>query len=399
MAAQNRRHQDGQSPGSEQHPVVILGSGLAGYGVAREFRKLDSETPLLMITADDGASYSKPMLSTGFTKGKTAAELVQAEAGAMAEQLDMALRTHTRVTAIDPQSRCLHIGDERLHYDRLVLALGAAAIDLQLPGTASERVQSINDLEDYDRFRAQLPEQGRVVILGAGLIGCEFANDLRNGGHEVTVVAPSDQVMPGLLPAQAAEAVRAALTTEGARFLLGRTAVRVDEVDDGVQVQLDDGNLLTADLVLSAVGLRPRTDLAADAGLAVGQGVRVNRQLETSAPGVYALGDCAEVDGLVLMYVLPLMASARALAKTLAGEPTAVKWGAMPVMVKTPCCPTAVSPPAATAEGVWQVQQEGMSVKALFRGASGALLGFALTGDAALEKQALTRELPPLHGT
>jgi rubredoxin-NAD+ reductase len=172
---------------------------------------------------------------------------------------------------------------------------------------------------------------------------------------------------------------------------------RVDRRADGVQLSLANGDTLTADLVISAVGLRPRVELACAAGLEVGHGIVVNRALETSAPDVYALGDCAEVDGRVLLYVLPLMASARALAKTLTGERTEVSYGTMPVMIKTPCCPTAVCPPPAGAEGQWQVEQEGTDVKARFLAPSGEVLGFAVTGRFAVEKQALAREVPPIH--
>ncbi|MFW5825811.1 MAG: FAD-dependent oxidoreductase, partial [Marinobacter sp.] len=209
-------------------------------------------------------------------------------------------------------------------------------------------------------------------------------------------VAPSNQVMPGLLPEAAAAAVQAALEAEGVTFFLGVAAESATEEGDQVQVRLNDGAMLQGDLVLSAVGLRPRTALAGQAGLEVGQGIRTDRLLATSAPDVYALGDCAEVEGQVLMYVMPLMAAARALAATLTGEPTPVQWGAMPVMVKTPCCPAAVCPPEPTADGQWDVHRDGNSVRALYRNSAGELLGFALTGDYVIEKQALAREVPPV---
>lgn len=379
-----------------QAPIVIIGSGLSGYSLARELRKRDRDLPLMMITADDGASYSKPMLSTGFTKAKTADELAQAEAGAMADQLNMELRTHTRVTGIDPETHEVMIGNERLAYRKLVLAWGADVIRLPEAVSGCDRVCSINDLEDYRHFRKLVEGHRRVILLGAGLIGCEYANDLRNGGYEVTVVAPSTQVMPGLLPEPAADAVRQALEDEGVRFHLGVAAESVSEENGQARVQLSDGAMLQGDVVVSAVGLRPRTGLAAAAGLAVGHGIYTDRWLATSAPDVYALGDCAEVEGHVLMYVMPLMAGARALAATLTGEPTPVKWGAMPVMVKTPCCPTAVCPPAESSDGHWDVQREGNSVKALYRDARGGLLGFAVTGDYVIEKQALSKEVPPV---
>src|SRR5690606_34715643 len=137
-------------------PVVIIGTGLAGYGLAREFRKHDGETPLLLISADDGRSYSKPMLSTAFAKGQDAEALVMAEPGAMAEQLNAEIRTHTRVTTLDPQARRLWLDDEPVDYRDLVLALGAECVRVPVDGDAAERIFTINDLEDYARYRAAL---------------------------------------------------------------------------------------------------------------------------------------------------------------------------------------------------------------------------------------------------
>ena len=377
-------------------PVVIVGTGLAGYNLAKEWRKLDSETPLLLISADDGRSYSKPMLSTGFGKNKDADGLVMAEAGTMAEQLKAEIRTHTRITGIDPGHKRLWIGEEAVPYRDLVLAWGAEPIRVPVAGDAEDAIFPINDLEDYARFRAAVNGKRRVLILGAGLIGCEFANDLRLGGLEVDVVAPCEQVMPGLLPAAAAAAVQAGLEGLGARFHLGPTLASLQHQGDALQAHLSDGTLIDCDLVVSAVGLRPRTALAAAAGLDINRGVMVDRQLRTSHANIFALGDCAEVDGLNLLYVMPLMSCARALAKTLAGEPTAVAYGPMPVTVKTPACPLVVSPPPHGRQGEWMVEGSGADIKALCRGAEGGLLGYALTGTAVQDKLALNKELPPL---
>lgn len=382
---------------TDQAPIVIVGTGLSGYSLVRELRKLDKTTPVVMVTADDGVNYSKPMLSTGFTKGKDAEGLAQGDTEAMAEQLSVDIRTYSTVTGIDTGARELVLGDERLAYSKLVLAWGADVIRLGLDGDGLDRVYSINDLLDYRAFRKALEGGKRVAIMGAGLIGCEFANDLRNGGYEVDVIAPDAAVMPSLLPEAAANAVQKELQALGVNFHLGTVVQRVDRDGQGVKLALANGDTLAADLVVSAVGLRPRTELARAAGIEVGRGIVVNRALETSAPDVYALGDCAEVDGQVLLYVLPLMACARALAKTLTGERTEVSYGAMPVMIKTPCCPTAVCPPPAGAEGEWDIEQEGSDVKARFLSPSGEVLGFAVTGRFAVEKQALSREVPPIH--
>jgi len=377
-------------------PIVIIGTGLAGYNLARELRKLDGDIPLLLITRDDGRSYSKPMLSTGFAMNKDAESLGMASAGAMAAQLKAEIRTHTEVTRLEPAAQRIWLGNEPVAYRDLVIAWGAQTLRVPLAGDAADAVHPINDLLDYGHFRAAAQGRKRVLIMGAGLIGCEFANDLRLGGYEVDVVAPAEQLMPGLLPPQPAAAVRQGLEALGARFHLGTVVERLDRQGDALSAQLADGRRLDCDLVVSAVGLRPRTELAVQAGLAVARGIAVDRQLRTSAPHVYALGDCAEVDGLNLLYVMPLMSGVRALARTLLGTPTEVSYGPMPVTVKTPACPLVVSPPAADAAGRWVVEGQGADIKALYLGADGKLLGYALTGAAVQDKLALNRQLPPV---
>lgn len=381
---------------SENAPLVIIGTGLAGYNLAREWRKLDAESPLLLITADDGRSYSKPMLSTGFSKNKDADGLAMAEPGAMAEQLKARILTHTRVTGIDPGHKRIWIGEEQVEYRDLVLAWGAETIRVPVQGDALDAIFPINDLEDYARFRAAAAGKRRVLLLGAGLIGCEFANDLSAGGYRIDVVAPCEQVMPGLLHPAAAAAVQAGLEGLGVRFHLGPVLNRLERAGESLEAHLSDGQAIPCDLVVSAVGLRPRIDLAAESGLEVNRGVVVNRELRTSHANIYALGDCAEVDGLNLLYVMPLMSCARALAQTLAGKPTAVSYGPMPVTVKTPVCPLVVSPPPRGSDGQWLVEGSGADLKVLCRDTAGRLLGYALTGAAVSEKLSLNKELPAL---
>ena len=377
-------------------PVVIVGTGLAGYNLAREFRKLDGETPLLLITADDGRSYSKPMLSTGFGKNKDADGLSMAEPGAMAEQLKAEIRTHTRISGIDPGHKRLWIGEEAVSYRDLILAWGAETVRVPIEGDGGDLVFPINDLEDYARFREAAAGKRRVLLLGAGLIGCEFANDLILGGYEVQLVAPCEQVMPTLLHPAAAAAVQAGLESLGARFHLGPVLTRLQKVADGLEAHLSDGQGIPCDVVVSAIGLRPRIDLAAAAGIQTNRGVVVDRHLQTSHANIYALGDCAEVDGLNLLYVMPLMSCARALAQTLAGNPTVVNYGPMPITVKTPVCPLVVSPPPRGREGAWTVEGQGADIKVLCHDAEGQLLGYALTGAAVMEKLALNKQLPAL---
>jgi rubredoxin-NAD+ reductase len=317
----------------------------------------------------------------------------------MATQLKATVRTRTRVTAIDTAGKKLTLDDgSTLAYAKLVLAWGADVIRPPLGGDGLDRVYSVNDLLDYAAFRSALEQNAvkKVLVIGAGLIGSEFANDLANGGFALDVVDPLGWSLPTLLPEPAGRAVQGALEAKGVRFHFGRLVKAVDKSGNGVVGTLDDGTRIEADIAVSAIGVRPRVDLARAAGISVNRGIVADRHLATSAPDVYALGDCAEVEGWVLYYVAPLMAAARALAKTLTGERTAVVYPAMPVTIKTPACPVVVSPPAPGAVGAWSISGSSPDIVAEFRGADGKLLGFALTGEGTKQKLTLQKELPPL---
>ncbi|MBD2857634.1 FAD-dependent oxidoreductase [Spongiibacter sp. KMU-158] len=393
-------HHEEPSSAENTPAIVVIGTGLAGYGLVKELRKLDKETPVIMITSDDGAAYSKPMLSTGFTRNMDAAALVQKDAGTMGQELDASIWTSTKVTSIDTDKQIVTVGDQQtqIHYSKLVLALGADVIRPPIGGNATEFVYSVNDLLDYDDFRKAVERNNvkKICIIGGGLIGCEFTNDLLNGGFEIDTVDPLGYCLPTLLPEQAGKAVQAALEEQGATFHFGKLVTEVNKGANGLEVTLNSGDKLACDLVVSAVGVRPRIELAKETGLAVNRGIVTNRLCETSATNVYAIGDCAEVNGHVLVYVAPLMAQGRALAKTLAGEATEVSYPAMPVAIKTPTCPVNVSPVPRDAEGEWSIEQDGNNVVATFRDPSGQLLGFALTGEGIKQKMALQKELPPI---
>ena len=375
------------------HPIVIVGSGLAGYTLLKEIRKRDTATPVTLVTADDGAFYSKPNLSNALTAGKTAAALAGASAEKMAADLNATILTHTRVTAIDTQGRRIRTGSGELEYSKLILALGADPIPHGLAGEGAASVVAVNDLADYAAFRGAIDGKRRVTVLGGGLIGCEFANDLAHAGFAVDVVHLGEWPLERLLPVEAGQRLADSLAALGVTWHFGRTAKSVEPTASGYQVGLDNGEAIAADVVLSAIGLRPRTQLAQAAGIPVGRGIRTNRLLETGVANVYAMGDCAEVEGLNLPYVQPLMVQARALAATLTGTPTPVVYPAMPVMVKTPAHPVAVLPPRLGAAGGWKVECGDTGICALHVDDSGRLQGFALTGSETGRRNALVKEL------
>jgi rubredoxin-NAD+ reductase len=374
-------------------PIVIVGSGLAGYTLLKEFRKRDTATPVTLVTADDGAFYSKPNLSNALTAGKSAAALASASAEKMAADLNATVLIRTRVSAIDTQAQRIRTADGELEYARLVLALGADPIPHGLTGSGAAEVLAVNDLADYAAFRSAIDGKQRITVLGGGLIGCEFANDLAHAGFAVDVVHLGGWPLERLLPVEAGQRLADSLGAIGVIWHFGRTAKSVERTADGYQVALDNGASLAADVVLSAIGLRPRTQLALAAGIPINRGIVTDRLLETGAANVYAMGDCAEVEGLNLPYVQPLMVQARALAATLTGTPTPVTYPPMPVMVKTPAHPVAVLPPRMGAAGGWQVECNDTGICALHLDDSGRLQGFALTGSETGRRNALAKEL------
>lgn len=385
-----------QNTQQSQPAIVIIGSGLAGYTVIREIRKLDKTVPITLITREPGYFYSKPMLSTALASKKDAGQLISTPQDGMATQLEIAIMSETEVNSIDTSLQIVNTSNGSLPYGKLVMALGADQIRLPLQGNAANEVLSVNDLEDYSIFRQAISGKKKIAILGAGLIGCEFANDLVLGSYEVDVIDLAPQALGRLLPKEAAQELQNKLSDAGVCWHFGTTVQSIDRTDSDLQITLANGQAIQSEVVLSAVGLRPRLDLAKAAGLATDTGILVNRQLETSTKNIYSLGDCAEVEGLVLPYVMPIMQAARALAPTLLGQDTALSYPAMPVMVKTPALPIIASPPAKEAVGTWKTKPVEGGLEARFESADGKLLGFALMGSATAQRSALTKELPSI---
>lgn len=393
-----------QKPG-----IIILGSGLGGYMLAKEIRKHDTEVSLTLITRDAGRFYSKPQLSVALAQGKSIEDLTVGTVEAMAQQLRADIIPHTQITQIDRKQQLVVSDDGRQwSYSQLVLAVGAEHIKPRLQGTAAKDLICINDLQSYQAFRDQLQPSASIAIIGAGLVGCEFAHDFVRTGQQVTVIGLSQQPLETLLPPPCAGALQQALADEGVRWCLGDEVVSLDKCDGVYQIKTKQNQLIEAQYVLSAIGIKPRIDLASACGLSVQQGICVDNYLSTSDPHIFALGDCAQVDGQVRLYVAPLLQAARSLAKTLCGEKTAVTFPVMPIVIKTAACPIAVVPPAKGAQGSWQIEGASPNLCAKFSAKDnvlkdsvlkdnvskdGALLGFALTGDQVRQRAALVKQM------
>ncbi len=381
---------------SEQ--IVVIGSGLAAFTVVREFRKLNPNQAIVIITKESGDFYSKPMISTAFASHKEAAQLVTTPKEKMASQLHIEILGHTEVVSIDPKANEIEIKDQngmitKLPYAKLVLATGAQQIQLPIKGNGTSQILSVNNLSEYQHFRDRIQNQKRIAIIGGGLIGCEFANDLSIGGFSVSVIDLASQLLGRLVPETIASQLQSRLSNIGVQFFLNSSVTEINQSTDGLELKLANGQPLNADVVLSAVGLRPDLTLANQSGIRTNKGIVVNRQLQTNFENIYALGDCAEINGLVLPYVLPIMAAAKVVAAGLNNQVQELIYPAMPVVVKTPALPLVVSPASANSDGAWHFIEDRDGIEARFED-DGKLLGFALAGQATNLRSTLTKLLP-----
>ncbi|WP_339513083.1 FAD-dependent oxidoreductase [Pseudomonas sp. RL_15y_Pfl2_60] len=370
-----------EAPASAQprQPIVIIGSGYAGYGLAQALRRADAKVEIRLLTQESGHLYSKPALSIALAQGKSAEGLASESPLALEKRLNIRIYPHCKVEHIDSAKRILHTRFGEMEYGQLVLASGAAPIRLPIAGD-SDALLSVNNLQDYQAFRQRLAGVKHVAIVGDGLIGCEFANDLVSSGHQVSVIGLGQWPMERLLPAQAGQRLQAALSEQGVDWYLQNSLAQVERLEQGYRLQLSDGQELHADLVLSAVGLRPNLKLAQSAGIATDRGIKVDAHLQTSVPGIYALGDCIEIDGQLLPYLAPINQGIQALSKTLLGQLSAASYPLMPVMVKTPAAPLCLLPPAIGIQGEWRCTTTEDGVSAGFYCAAGKLHGFVLLG-------------------
>ena len=394
-------------------PLVVIGAGLAGWTTVREFRKLDTTTPVVVVTQDSGDFYAKPSLSNAFAQKRSPEQLVSTPAAKMAETLNVTLMAHANVSRVETTSRTVTLThSDAVHtlvYSQLVLATGAQPIRVPVQGNAADQVRSINSLDDFKVVFSALNahaasvdsseiDSKTVVIMGAGLIGCEFADDLVQAGYTVHVADPSDRPLAALLPEAAGTQLAHALGALGVQWHFGATVQAVDQHANRLQVTLSNGRSVAADVVLSAIGLRADTRIAADAGIAVERGILVDAQLQTSVARVFALGDCAQYASAgqrTLPYVMPIMNAAKVLAASLAGLPTALTFPLMPVSIKTPALPIVVAAAHPATVGQWVPDEATEDAQSpgvwRFIDEHGAQRGFVLTGKQTARRMELSK--------
>lgn len=371
--------------------IVIIGSGFAARTLVKNIRKLDSAVPLTLIAADGMEDYNKPDLSHVISQAQRAEDLIRQSAGEFAEQYNLRLFPYTFVSAIDTQARVVKSADKQWQYDKLVLAIGAKTFVPPLPGR--EKMLTLNSLQEYHACETTLRDASRVLIVGAGLIGCELAMDFRRAGKTVTVLDNAASILPSLMPPEVSGRLQHCLTALGVRLLLRSRLVQLDEHEQGVRAQLDDDRYVDADVVVAATGLSPQVSLAQNAGLEVERGIVVDGTLQTSNPHIFALGDCAQISGQVLPFLQPIQLSAMTLAKNLTGNSTQLVLPAMLVKVKTPLMPLHLAGETHRTDLRWHIATgtDGMVAKGL--DTEGKLRAFVVSEDRMKEAFALLKAL------
>jgi rubredoxin-NAD+ reductase len=386
-----------QNVAEKAAPFVIIGSGYAGYNLAAAIRQQSPAQEIVIFTTDDGANYSKPGLSNALARSKSATDLITESLIEIEKRLELRVYARCQVQEIDAKAHKIKTEYGEQQYSKLILALGAAPIPLQIEGDGAQDVMSVNNLSDYHHFREKLEssEEGivdsstkHITIIGSGLIGCEFANDLAANGYKVSIVGLSNQAMDKLLPLRVAEQLQLNLEALGVSWHLQNSVKAVKKQQGRYCLTLSNGEVLETDLVLSAIGLAPSVQLAQSAGIHCNRGIVVNGGLRTNVADIYALGDCAEINGQLLPFIAPINHAIKALSACLLGRPTMAQYPLMPIIVKTPALPlTILAPKEPSALGAWQIDSIDAGMRGLYHDQQGQLSAFVLAGDCVNERQ------------
>lgn len=372
--------------------VVIVGGGLAGYHMARKLRAIDKQVPITLITEDSGDYYSKPALSTAFAKELYRGDLVSATAQQQEGSLNIEVMPLTKVLKIDRVNCSLMTSAGEVSYDKLILALGSESIQIPVNSAPDIELYSINSLDDFDGFNRRVSPEDRILIIGGGLIGSEYANDLSVSHHKVHVVDIQPHLLASLIPTPISIALEEQLKKAGADIHTDTTVKSIHRGNGALQVCLENGTTFEVDHVLMAVGVKPRIELAASAGLEVNRGVVVDGCLRTSDANIFAVGDCAEVNSETRFYLAAMNHCIEVLASCLAGGTAEVEYPILPVAIKTTQLPIITAPPANNVDGTWQVEQAPQNIIARYIAPNGDLKGFALAGEAVSELGRLLKD-------
>lgn len=277
--------------------ILIVGAGLAAGKAAETLRAEGYDGRIVVIGAEPVRPYERPPLSKDYLRGESEREKVFVHPAGFYDEKSIELRTGTTVSAIDPAARTATLADgERLDWDALLLAVGAEPRRPPLPGIDLEGVLALRDLADSDRLRGVIGAGGRLAVIGAGWIGCEAAASARQGGMEVSLIEREAVPLQAVMGAEVGGIYADIHREHGVDLVTGASVEAIEGSGRVERVRLAGGRTIDCDAVLVGVGVRPRTELAEAAGLAVDNGILVDATLRAGAPGVFAAGDVANAE-------------------------------------------------------------------------------------------------------
>ena len=268
--------------------VVVIGAGAAGSAAVEMLRRCGYAGSITIIEPEESAPYDRPNLSKDYLAGNAPEDWIPLRAPGFYEENGVRI-VRGEASRIDTSRKVVIAGKEEVSFDSLIIATGAKPIELPIPGANLPSVHYLRSLADSRKIIKAIEGKRRAVVIGASFIGLEVAASLRARELEVHVVAPETIPLERVLGTTLGDFIHALHAEKGVQFHLGRKPASVTERG----VTLDDGSSIDADIVVFGVGVRPRVELAEAAGLKMDRGVLVNAHLETSVPGIYAVGDIA----------------------------------------------------------------------------------------------------------
>jgi len=307
-------------------PLVIVGNGMAAARLVDELVKSAlGRYAIAVIGEEPRLAYNRVLLSSVLA-GETGSHEIELKPAAWWRERGVTLKYGARATEIDVGRRELKIeNDESIEFSKLVLATGSTPLRLNVPGADLPGVNTFRDTRDVDLLLTLAAQKKRVVVVGGGLLGLEAAYGLAKAGAPVTLVHLMDRLMERQLDAPAAQLLKSLVERKGIKILLNASTARITGDSQVEGVELADGRHIEADAVIFAAGIRPNVALAGEAGLKINRGVVVNDVMQTSADGIFALGECAEHRGICYGLVEPAYEQARMLARHLAGREAAYR--------------------------------------------------------------------------
>jgi nitrite reductase (NADH) large subunit len=305
-------------------PLVVVGNGMAAARLVDDLTKTAQGRYAIAVIGDEPRlAYNRVLLSSVLA-GETGSHEIELKPAAWWRDRGVTLKYGCLATEIDVGRRELKIANEEsIAFSRLVLATGSMPLRLNVPGADLAGVNTFRDSRDVDLLLTLAAQRKRVVVVGGGLLGLEAAYGLAKAGAAVTLVHLMDRLMERQLDAPAAELLKYLVERKGIKILLNANTARIHGETHVEGVELTDGRRIDADAVIFAAGIRPNIALAKEAGIPVNRGIVVGDHLQTSVPGVFALGECAEHRGICYGLVEPAYEQAQVLSRHLAGRAAA----------------------------------------------------------------------------